>query len=350
MEDTINRIPEVYSIFVDFFGEEYVDLQDDPSFVNRKSIIVHFPKVKVTNEHDKSVDITHLWVKVVIDSNGLIYGLNMMRSEYTDAQFLSGYAHSHIPPVDKYSYKEWESPCLGSGPIRSTFAYLCSDHYPYSEDMWRMFCLELSKYVTVESLAGGPYKYLENIGIEYERNAVALVPYIKDVLAGFPKKLYEEVLRFIPFVISKKPFKFNFKNGAYGIALSNINKIIILSNLYIEFYNSLPIKERIPKKELFDYKFLNYVYKVNNKFYYKTSNFESRLSDCYNLIGNKLFTFKGNPVTFNIIKDRGLLENSNILLSSLVVKEIINRILMIVNVKYGRADYPVIPEEGLRYL
>ena len=55
----------VYDIFKDFFGEENVDLQDN-------YIIIHFPKVTVTNEHDRSIDITHLWVRVPVDTNGTI--------------------------------------------------------------------------------------------------------------------------------------------------------------------------------------------------------------------------------------------------------------------------------------
>lgn len=357
MEDTINRIPEVYSIFVNFFGEEYVDLQDSNDNI-RKDIIIHFPKVRVTNEHDRSIDITHLWAKVTVTTKGLIEALKMMRSEYTETQFLSGYVHSHLSHVDRYSYNEWKSPCLGSGPIRDTYTYLCTDYYLYSEDMWNLFCLELSKYVTVESIKGRPYKYLEQVGKRDMGRAVKLVPKIKNTIEDLPitKK---EVARFIPFVISKRPFKFNFKNGAYGIALSNINKVLILSNLYIEFYNSLPIGERIPKEDLFNYKFINYAKKIDGKFYYMQDNFTSRLSECSNLIGEELFTFKGNSVTLNITKDEDILENTSIVLSNEIVEEIINRILIVVNtkflrvknhIKYGELEHPNFLEKGYRHL
>ena len=79
------EIKQVYDIFNDFFGEERVDLQDT-------NIIVHFPKVTVTNEYNRSVDITHLWVKVPLNSNGTIANIFcMVRSEYTYQQFVSGY-------------------------------------------------------------------------------------------------------------------------------------------------------------------------------------------------------------------------------------------------------------------
>lgn len=61
---------------------------------NRIFILVHFPHVRITNEHDRFIDITHLWAKVGFNWEGKgkgYFGLN--RSEYPVIQFRSNYMH-----------------------------------------------------------------------------------------------------------------------------------------------------------------------------------------------------------------------------------------------------------------
>ena len=125
-------------------------------------ILVHFPHVRVTNEHDRFVDINHLWAKVKVSYNGTLNGgFTLNRSEYTLLHIRSHYMHSHISSIPTRDFTQFQNPCTGSGPINGTISALNRD---YDEDMWNMFCLELSKYVTVESVAGRPYHYLEKLG------------------------------------------------------------------------------------------------------------------------------------------------------------------------------------------
>ena len=57
-------------------------------------ILVHFPHVRVTNEHDRFVDINHLWAKVKVMYNGTLYGgFTLNRSEYTLLHIRSNYMH-----------------------------------------------------------------------------------------------------------------------------------------------------------------------------------------------------------------------------------------------------------------
>lgn len=57
-------------------------------------ILVHFPHVRVTNEHDRYVDINHLWAKIKITSKGTMNGgFALNRSEYQAAHFMSDYMH-----------------------------------------------------------------------------------------------------------------------------------------------------------------------------------------------------------------------------------------------------------------
>ena len=57
-------------------------------------ILVHFPRVRVTNEHDRFVDINHLWVKVGLKASGAgigYFGVN--RSEYELSHMKADYMH-----------------------------------------------------------------------------------------------------------------------------------------------------------------------------------------------------------------------------------------------------------------
>ena len=62
--------------------------------------------------------------------------------------------------IPKDDFTRFKSPCTGSGPINSTLATLATD---YDEGIWQLFCLELDRYVRVESIEGVPYHRLESI-------------------------------------------------------------------------------------------------------------------------------------------------------------------------------------------
>ena len=116
---------------------------------NNIFILVHFPHVRVTNEHDRFVDINHLWAKVKVMYNGTLNGgFTLNRSEYTMLHISSRYMHSHISSIPTNDFTQFQNPCTGSGPINGTISVLNRD---YDEDMWNMFCLELSKYVVLIS-------------------------------------------------------------------------------------------------------------------------------------------------------------------------------------------------------
>lgn len=335
----------VHNIFNEFFGEENVDLQG-------QTMLIHFPEVKVTNEHDRSVDITHLWVKVELSLDGTIDGyFQMMRSELTFEQFESGYSHSHIHSVNIGNYYRWSDPCLGSGPIRNTIASLSTQ---FSEEMWSLFCLELSKYVTVESLTGIPYMYLERIGIS-NNSTTREIHFPFNHIDRCPTALEPYIAAFIPAILSKRPFRFNFSNGSYGIAMSDRDLFITLSNLFIEWYNSLPAAQHTSREELFTRGIIFKGKCIGNKLYYVFGNNANSVADYNRLIGRELFRFKNKTITFNITNIVRTVEddpNMSIFLSESMVKVIIDRILRTINNKYGQSGTQEnnFPGEAHRYL
>lgn len=336
----------VHNIFVDFFGEENVDLQG-------QTIIVHFPKVTVTNENDRSVDITHLWVKVKLSLDGTIEGtFQMMRSELTADQYASGYSHSHIPSRNSGNFYKWADPCLGDGPIRTTIASLSTG---FSEDVWNLFCLELSKYVTVESLRGVPYMYLEKIGQVSSTTEEIKFPLQPVTSPDFGSEYNEVIAAFIPAVLEKKPFRFNFANGSFGIAMSERDIFITLSNLFIEWYNSLPRDLQISRERLFADDIISKGKLIGNKMYYTCRMTSNNSSSYGSMIGRSLFRFKNTTIKFNIVDPASTEEddpNLSIFLSTTIVGLIIDRILRTINNKYGQytSEDTNLSGEAHRYL
>ena len=316
----------VYDIFCNFFKEENVDLRDS-------NIIVHFPKVTVTNEYDKSHDITELWVKVNVKTDGTINGtFQMIRSEFTTAEIAAGYSHSHIPSIYSRNLHQWGNPCLGYGPIRDTINSLAAK---YSEEMWQLFCLELSRYVATESIEGGPYVRMERVyNKSYNTYPISTTITPSD-LENFGIDGFDMTEGFMYYILNKRPFKFNYTNGSYGIAATPEELLLTLSNLYIEWYNSLPIEFRPLKSSMSSIliqgiktEFGKIVY-INNSAGMLDSNYQDRV----------ILTFKGKDIHLNVIETTKDDENTILLLKDTVVALIVNRILRIVNTKYGKADF-----------
>lgn len=298
-------------------------------------ILVHFPHVRVTNEHDRFVDINHLWAKVKVMYNGTLNGgFTLNRSEYTLLHIISDYMHSHIRSIPINDFTQFKNPCTGSGPINGTISVLNRD---YDEDMWNMFCLELSKYVTVESVSGVPYHYLERLGtngmeIGVDRFITYLSPgYYGSVIT--PDKFKE----FVRYFINSKKLKFNYVNGSYSIGMSLIEFIVLISNEFIKWYNDQFNKEELTAKfaDLKRHGILRECIIDNGKIYYDRGRDNVNSYAWY--IGKKVCIFKGKEITVDItdiVEVRN--ENKSIILDTQTALYILTTILKVLNYRYGR--------------
>lgn len=298
-------------------------------------ILVHFPHVRVTNEHDRFVDINHLWAKVKVSYNGTLNGgFTLNRSEYTLLHIRSHYMHSHISSIPIGDFTQFQNPCTGSGPINGTISALNRD---YDEDMWNMFCLELSKYVTVESVAGVPYNYLEKLGtndmeVGVDRFITYLSPnYYESVIT--PDKFRE----FVRYFISSKKLKFNYVNGSYSIGMSLIEFIVLISNEFIKWYNDQFNKEELTAKfaDLKRHDILRECIIDNGKIYYDGG--RNNVNNYAQYIGKKVCVFKGREITVDITDIAEVRnENKSIILNTQTALYILNIILKVLNYRYGR--------------
>lgn len=298
-------------------------------------ILVHFPHVRVTNEHDRFVDINHLWAKVKVSYNGTLNGgFTLNRSEYTLLHIRSHYMHSHISSIPIGDFTQFQNPCTGSGPINGTISALNRD---YDEDMWNMFCLELSKYVTVESIAGVPYNYLEKLGTnDMEVGVDRFITYLSPNYYGSvitPDKFRE----FVRYFISSKKLKFNYVNGSYSIGMSLIEFIVLISNEFIKWYNDQFNKEELTAKfaELKRKDILKECIIDNGKIYYETGRIN--VNNYLGYIGKKVCMFKDREITISITDIEEVRnENKSIILNTQTALYILNIILKVLNYRYGR--------------
>lgn len=295
-------------------------------------ILVHFPKVRIENEYNQFVDITHLYARITINIDGeMIGGFRLNRSEYPVSHFISNYMHSHVRCIPKSNFTQFQEPCLGQGPIRGTITSL---NTTFDVDTWGLFCLELDKYVATESVFGGPYHRMDRIGgtnlskisfLEFEIINVCTIPL-------YPIR-YKD---FITNLILSKKLKFNYCNNSYSLGMSLTEWVIFISNEFIAWFNNEYNKDKSigTFQSLANHNILKEGIIKNNCIYYIIENAIS-LNEYQNSI---ICTFKGQDVKLNIINDN---ENSNeihyTLLNVHIALYTLNIIIKVLNYKYGRS-------------
>lgn len=376
--ELFSNVYDAYAIFKNFFGEEKTDLQNVPSDTNivnsvysctdigeidpdipfelsesdlitiksryrdtTLNILVWWPEVTVTNEHDRSVTIYDLYAKVELRADGTIpaenRGFQLNKATYTGKQFASGYQHSHTP---SRSYRDpsepvakWQNPCLGSGPILSTITTLKAD---YDEMTWMLFCEELALYVTVESLEGVPYIRLESIGgtkQDYE---------FRDFMENEYKRLHETIhiekygsfrniiKEFVLFYLHNGNLSLNYCDDSFTPGMPFYDYIIDLSNSFIAWVNKYCTQEQL--NDFMQHKVLYSRIIKNGTFMLPATASEAEIQR-YN--GMRMLIFKGQEITLNIIPDT--LDDENpitTLINPWIAMFILQNILRIINYRF----------------
>ena len=300
-------------------------------------ILVHFPHVRITNEYDRFVDINHLYAKIKVFYDGSMNGcFTLNRAEYTYLHISNNYMHSHVSNIPIDDFTQFQTSCTGVGPINNTMSNL---NEGFDSDIWRLFCLELSKYVEVESIAGTPYHKLENLGTSNMKTEKGVFKVINRLyyygFGGIKGLIKDFTLHFI----NQGKLKFNYANGSYSIGMSFIEYMLVISNEFIDWYN-----KKFNNKEV-TYSFnslkrenvLREVIIANNKIYYKDSCRNINLYTAYN--GKRMCTFKGADVLINIV-DLNEVENNNksIILNTNIALYILSKILRVINYRYGKTE------------
>lgn len=362
-KEATSRVLKVYEIFQDYFGEDKVDLQglrteeafvsllgdnvssDDNlrQYIKASShlyIYVHFPEVRVTNEHDRYVDIKHLWARVEVLPDGrLANKFTLNRSEYSLDHLASDYMHSHISGINWDSPATFMVPCTGSGPINRTITSLCTE---YDEALWLLFCCELGLYVTVESLNGVPYRKLEQIGTgQSPRPVDNNIPRLQK--NNLQVVHYRIVSDFYRYFIRKRCLKFSYCGGGYYLGMSFLEFRILLSNYFIEWINRPDNPYRLQysySRLLRDEVLKKYIIKNNILYAPVTRRFggyrnEEELRAHFE--NKRMFMFKGEEIRTSISSDdnQQSSENFTLLLDKSICEKILSLILRAINYNYG---------------
>lgn len=352
----------VYDIFKDFFNEVRVDLQvnkrfksffdnllEEPSeftlnklsdynlnakldiadFINTYYqeppffIFVHFPDVTITNEHNDSINIKDLYARIPIYWNGTLNRrFEMIVTTYTRTLFNAGYCHSHLHTL--YGNKPcFDTPCLGTGPLVETCSVLTSN---FTEDNWRLFCVELSRYVTVESLLGTPYYRMTNI-TNKSNNKPIKVHYVHSYIWNYKELLIETIHN----LISKKLLNFKYVNGEYNFANSEAELIRIISNEFIAIYNDKFNKKEVTEtlQQLANRCFIKKVKYFNDNYYFIGTAIDRIPSS------DILFTFKGKDIKTVVTEDITNVRQIYILNPDRV-SYIATKLLEFINMNYGK--------------
>lgn len=309
---------------------------------NTAYLYIRFPKVTVTNEDDKSVDIDELYVLVPINEDGTLKrNFSMVRSSYPIIQWLSGYSHSHLPSLSTTRAPHFAYPCLGSGPIGPTQDNL---RYEFNIDMWGLFAFELEKYVTQESLLGGPYIKLESIGRSSEATEIKLC-YRDELDFSCDNIDFRDFLRSY---CSHTNLNVSYKEGQYDLGITDVNFVISLSDYFIKWYNN-KVAEGVYYTtliNLIDNNVLNKVIIDGNKVY--SNAVIQDIDNIQSLEGTHLtrsrdsdkdFIFKGKPVTLHIDGNFNIKsKNYTLLLNTDICSYMLTKILEIINNKYGASN------------
>ena len=355
-------INTVYDIFKDFFNEVRVDLQINKEFKNYLEylleardednlneifnydlnstlntvkfkriyteispffIFVHFPDVTITNEHNDSINIKDLYARIPIYWNGTLnHRFEMIVTTYTRTLFNAGYCHSHLHHL--YGNKPiFDTPCLGTGPLVETCNVLTSN---FTEDNWRLFCVELSRYVTVESLLGTPYFRMTNIS-DKRSDKLINIHKVSNYIWDHKELLIETIHN----LVSKKLLNFKYVNGEYNFANSEAELIRIISNEFIAIYNDKFNKKEVNETllQLANRSFVIKVKYYNDNYYYIGRITNKIPSDAV------LFTFKGKEIK-TIITDDITDIKETFILNPDKISYIATKLLEFININYGK--------------
>lgn len=198
------------------------------------SLFIYWPSVKVSNEKDLSVEIQDLFVRIPLNTvQGMVFPetepFTLMRTTYTRAQWNFLYLHSHVRDVG--DPRQFNHICLGSGPIRRTIGTLKRN--PENEEALMLFFWELDKVVHVESIAGVPYKRLENIRQTNLEEVRGISDERRHHLRAYKNMMRGIGLReFLASFFRSEEIPFAFRDGKYILGCSFLQFALLLTNYY----------------------------------------------------------------------------------------------------------------------
>lgn len=133
-------------------------LDSSTQFTPELHVIIHFPKLTLTNRDNKYHTIKNLFVKFSIDIYHKINILQGTRTTFHPIEYQKRYRHSHLSINHGLGFTSF---CLGAdAPISFTKILLEEELTKFNTtwtDTFLFFLNQIKAYVSYESLEGGPY-------------------------------------------------------------------------------------------------------------------------------------------------------------------------------------------------
>lgn len=238
-------------------------------------LLIHFPEITIRNRQNNTHKIMDLYMKFEYNFVYRMLTMNGIRATKTYGEYAAGYNHSHMNVSQACDSGTNLRCCLGS----TDYATLTTQmHHNYDPNQNVLFYQQLGDYLAWESLDGGPYMRINDIGSKsystLSRNYLngnTLLRAYNDFLIKFPKG-YNIQLE---------------DNGAY------YNFKVIKDEQFKDMVTKVCPEEH---KQLYD--------TLQKKQYIDNSNNQSsrgiqQMNEGFKRT-NKLFTFKGQPIYFQI--------------------------------------------------
>lgn len=297
------------------------------------SIIIHFHNITISNEHGNSTIIEDMYANVPISPYGCIH--------YCIYWMRTTFSYNHYRAKYIHSHipmgqkAKWNTPCLGNGPIKLTINSL-DDKCDLS--LWSLFWLELDKCIRTESITGGPYICISDIS--YNRQVINVYRNFLD--ARIDTRIESSLLPIknclLLKLIQSNKLKYSFITNHIEIVTPYVDFTVLCSNLMFEILKELPQLEATALLD--DFISLRYINRCQIKsdgsiYFYGRSTLNISTQD--RVLD---FEFKGQKLVQKIIKKEE--ENKTpffTLLSREVVTYIYNQLTIIINNLYAnKAD------------
>ena len=367
---------EIYNAFIEYFGEDLVDMIY-PSFskiienydlsdmseskifetiipdLKSFNIIIRFPKVKIENEKGMFINVKDIWVRVQIIITGnsidnieclMSNAFTMTRSVYKKLHIKADYMHSHCPGLPLVNGEVWKKCCLGNGPIKRTVATLCSS---FDMDIWKLFCIEIEKYVSTESLAGGPYRYMssmDNNGYQKSFDKQLNNILYTDIFMNFGDndeendKFKKMTIDFLRYFVTNSSVPISFSDLSYCLGEDFFNFYTSISKEFIKWYNDKnnPWNTELSFSLMIEKGYLIHC-TIDNNIIYRLYPFNSSIPEetlISRFQNRPMFKFKDKIIYSSIDEEDDKDDNSCYLLSSFLANFIITQILKFIKITF----------------
>lgn len=172
-KDVTKQLEYIIPVLEEYFPENWDIGWKVLNNTFRPTLIVYFPEIEIENENNKKHLIKGLGMvlRFNINSNKLQPEIQGFRTHKSLVETYVGYQHSHLPVISNTTnpMTHLENFCLGDSDIYELFSLLNDidleeDTKEYYITIFEQICLMLKVHASTESLAGGPYIKIKNLG------------------------------------------------------------------------------------------------------------------------------------------------------------------------------------------